>query len=137
MTVLHEEGQGSKSWVLPIWLTDHLGSVLRSSLFAKQLILQGVCVCVWVCVCVCVCVYLGALRLCRSLAEPPTLLQQEDSVLGCLLPSLELGLREMPSEHLLTSLAECWSSWHQNLPSCLAGVTLSHLGLLLMSPRHY
>ena len=129
MTVLHEEGQGSKSWGLLIWLTDHLGSVLQSSLFAKQLILQGVCVCV--------CVYLGALRLCRSLAEPPTLLQQEDSVSGCLLPSLELGLREMPSEHLLTSLAECWSSWHQNLPSCLAGVTLSHLGLLLMSLRHY
>ena len=57
MTVLHEEGQGSKSWGLLIWLTDHLGSVLQSSLFAKQLILQGVCVCVWVCVCVCVCIW--------------------------------------------------------------------------------
>lgn len=34
-------GQGSKSGLLPIWPTDHLDSVLQSSLFPKQQILQG------------------------------------------------------------------------------------------------
>lgn len=104
-------GQGSKSGLLPIWPTDHLDSVVQSSLFPKQQILQGRGVGgdgLWVS--------------CGSAGPWLTLCQQKNPLQDVCYRLQTWDLGKMPTEHLLTTLAESQPFWHQNLPSCSAGV---------------
>lgn len=60
-----QRAQVSRSWLLLIWPRDNLDNIFQSGFFPKQLTLHG-----WG--------DLGAPWTCRTLAEPPTLLQQKN-----------------------------------------------------------